>query len=207
MENEKMIQEVLEELQKDDINTELIQDNKLPFIYDDNFYRCVMPSQKVNSDAKRFKNKVRIQLIKDGDSLTVKQLKKLLLEKQNINIDKMNQDAKKLEDKMTQVYLTLSAKKDSEKKSIDKLIKELDQIRDERLEIILEVADHLAPSVESQVQDEYYSFLTAMCTEKLINEEKDVWCNVWKSFNDYEIDKSKLSYIAIGKMNQLMYGV
>jgi len=206
MENRKMIQEVLEELQKDDINTELIQDNKLPFIYDDNFYRCVMPSQKINNDAKRYKNKIRIQLIQEDGSLTIKQLTKVLLEKQNIDIAKMNKEAKVLEDKMTQVYITLSAKKDSETKSIEKLIKEIDKIRDKRLEIILEVADNLAPSIESQVQEAYYSYLTAMCTEQLLDEQKDEWCNVWKSFDDYESSKTKLSYIAIGKLNELMYG-
>jgi len=206
MSSEQNIQDVLEELKKDQLNTELIQDNKLPFDHNGLFYRISMPSQRDNSQATNYKNKRYIQLVQEDNTLTIKQLTKLLKEKQNIDIEEMDKEAKTLEDKMTQLYLSLSQKKDNDIKGIEKLKTELDVVRDKRLEIVLEKAEKLAPAIENQAHDDYYRFLTAMCTYQLLDEKNDEWCKVWKTFDDYQKDNSKLSYLALGKTTELIYG-
>jgi biopolymer transport protein ExbD len=205
--NKQTLLEVLEELKKDDINTELIQDNKLHFRYKEDIYRVRLPNQKENSDATNYKNKQYIKLLQEDNTLTLKQLKKVLIEKQDIDIDKLDEQAKTLEDEMTQLYLTLSKKKNSETKSIQELKDKINKVRDKRVEIVLEKAGYLAPAIENQVQDDYYRFLTAICTEKLTKvEDTENWNRVWNTYSDYEKDDSKLLYIALGRFTELFYG-
>ena len=207
MSNENVIQEVLKELKKDELELDLVQDNKLIFQIDEDFYRVYMPSQKENSMAQNYKNKKRIELYNDGTFLTTNQLIKILKEKQNIDIEELNQKIKIMEEQLTQLYLSLSKVHDKEKKVIDKYIAKINKVRDERLKIVLEVADYLASSIQNQVQDAYYLYLTSLCTEILVDNNKDEWKKVWKSFEDFENDRNKLSYIALGKLTELMYGV
>lgn len=198
--------EIFEELKKDTLNTDLIQDNALVFQYEKDTYRVNMPNQKENSEANNYKNKIYIKLLQEDNTLTIKQLTKLLKDKNNINIDELDKVAKNFEDEMGQIYLTLYKKKDTEKKIIEKLKKELDIIRQKRLEIVLEKAGYLAPAIENQTQDDYYRFMTCLCTEKLVDKNKKLWEQVWSSFEKYELDRSKLPYIALGKFTELMYG-
>lgn len=206
--NEKNLQEILEELKTDELNPELIQDNKIHFRVKDTIYRVRVPNQKENSNASSYKNKIYVKLIQEDNTLTIKQLKKILKEKQDIDIDKLDKKAKDLENEMTQIYLTLAKKKDSEKKVVKELTNKINEVRDKRLEIVLEKAGYLAPAIENQSQDEYYRFLTAICTEKLIQEEKkeDKWQKVWNTFGDYEKDDRKIVYLALGKLTELMFG-
>ena len=206
MDEKQGINEVLTELMKDEINPELIQNNKIHFRVSDDIYRVRMPNQKENSNATGYKNKTYIKLIQEDNTLTIKQLKKVLKEKQDIDIDDLDKKASELEKEMTQVYLTLAKKKTSEKSSITKLKSKLETIRDKRLVIILEKAEFLSPAIENQAQDEYYRFLTAMCTDKLIDKKNDKWEQVWISFNKYEQDDSKLPYLSLGRLTELVYG-
>jgi len=206
MDEKQGINEVLTELMKDEINPELIQNNKIHFRVSDDIYRVRMPNQKENSNATGYKNKTYIRLIQEDNTLTIKQLKKILKEKKDIDIDDLDKKASELEKEMTQVYLTLAKKKTSEKSSITKLKSKLETIRDKRLVIILEKAEFLSPAIENQAQDEYYRFLTAMCTDKLIDKKNDKWEQVWISFNKYEQDDSKLPYLSLGRMTELVYG-
>ena len=206
MDEKQGINEVLTELMKDEINPELIQNNKIHFRVSDDIYRVRMPNQKENSNATGYKNKTYIRLIQEDNTLTIKQLKKILKEKKDIDIDDLDKKASELEKEMTQVYLTLAKKKSSEKKSINKLKEELQSIRDKRLVLILEKAEYLSPAIENQAQDEYYRFLTAMCTDKLIDKKNDKWEQVWISFNKYEQDDSKLPYLSLGRLTELVYG-
>ena len=205
---DKQLQEVLKELKKDELNPDLIQDNKIHFKYKDDIYRVRLPNQKEHSNANSYKNTKYVQLLKQDDTLTIKQLVTLLKEKQDIDIDVMDKDAAKLEDELTQVYLTLAKKKDTETKAIEDLKKKLEEIRNKRLTIVMEKAGYLAPAIENQVQDDYYRFLTSFCTEKLVKKEgdKEDWNQVWMSFEDYEKDNSKLPYIALGRFTELLYG-
>lgn len=198
--------EILSELQKDTLNSELISDNMLHFNYDGSIYRVRMPNQKENAVANNYKNKIYVKLLQQENTLTIKQLIKLLKEKQDIDISALDKQAKKLEDEVIQVYLTLAKKKDSEKKSILKLTKQIEVLRQKRLAIILEKAEYLTPAIENQAQDDYYRFLSSFCSEKLTDKKKDTWEKAWVDFSEYELDTSKLPYIALGKLTELMYG-
>lgn len=206
---EQTVNEVLDELQKDIVNTETIQDNKIHFLSDEVVYRVVMPTQKQNHEATCYKNKRYIKLLSEDGNLTIKVLTKILKEKQNIDIDDLDKQTKVLEEEMTQTYISLAMKKENETIAIQKLKTKLEEVRNKRLDIIMEMATFLSPAIENQVQDDYYRFLTAKCTEKLISKEEDkedVWEKVWSSFKVYEDNDTKLPYLALGKLTELVYG-
>lgn len=212
MDNENLM-EVLEELQKDTLNTEEIQDNKLFFMFDDNSYRVRMPNQKENAIANNYKNKIYIQLLQekndDGNPahMMLKNLIILLKETNQADIAQFDKLAKELENELTQLYLTLAKKKTSEKKVIKKIKTEMAVVRNKRLAIIIEKAGYLSPAIEHQTQDDYYRCMTAICTEKLVDEEKDKWTKVWSKFSQFEKDSTKLPYLSLGKFTELMFGV
>jgi len=204
MDEKQGINEVLEELKQDEMNPELIQDNKIHFRVGDDIYRVRTANQKESFNATNHKNKIYIRLIQEDNTLTLKQLKRVLKDKKSIDVDKLDEQADKLEKELMQVYLSLAKKKNSDKKSIKKLKDDIYRIREERLSIVIEKAELLSPAIEHQAQDEYYRFLTAICTEKLIKEDK--WKKAWKTWEAFENDGTKLPYLSLGKFTELVFG-
>lgn len=207
---EQAINEILEEIKKDELNAELIQDNSIFFLYNKIVHKVVFPTQKDNLEATLYKNKRYIQLLREKDTLTIKQLTKILKEKQDVDIEELNKKAKILEDELTQEFLTLVKKKT--KGQIDKYKKQIEMLKKKRTEIVMEVAGYLAPAIENQVHDEYYRYLTSKCTYVLVKEStlespEEKWQKVWKSFSVYEKDNSTLFLYALAKFTELMYGV
>jgi len=208
------LQEIFDELQKDITSPELVQDNKQIFIHKEDVYRIAMPNQKALSDANKLRNQIFVKLLreKDEDGKLKNVVLKTLIEDlklSNIDIEAMQAEADKLEEELVQVYLSLAKKKDSEQTQIEKLKIQLEDIKQERLKIIIEKAGYLAPAIENQAQEEYYRCLTAVCTEKY-SEEKvkeetiEKWSKVWTSFEEYQKEESTLHYIALGNLTELL---
>lgn len=206
MEN-NILQEVLDELQKDFLNPELIQDNKTYFEDGGKKYRVRMPNQKEQSQANLHRD------IKLGEFLTTKGLyrlsewKKILKENQSIDVDKLQEEADKILKEIIQLHLTVSEKKDSEVETIDKLKQQRNELFLKRRKVIIEKAGWESPCIENKAQDEYYRFLTMLCTEILEDETTDKWIRVWKNYDEYENDISKLSTFACGKLSELIFSV
>lgn len=198
---------VLEELQKDQLSPEIIQDNKLHYRVGKDIYRARMPKPYEFDSAKTYKNRLYIKLLQDKQDLTIDNLKKLLKESQNIDIDKMQEEIDAYEAEMLQLYLSLAKKSDEDKNGINVLLEKIEEVKNKRLKIVLEKAQFLSPALEYQTQDEYYKYLTALCTEKFIegtNENPETWVSVWTSFVEYKKDPSNLHYIALGKLTELV---
>lgn len=215
MENENdQVQEVLEQLQNDMLNPELIQDNKLHFRIEEQLYRVRMPNQKELAEANDRKNRKYMELLQkkneDGSStyLMEKNLIKVLKESQGIDINEMDNEAEKLRQQVFDKYLSLAQVKDTDKTLIDNLKKDIAEIKEKRLKIVLDKAGYLSVSIQNQAQDEYYKFLTFKCTEKYNEvEEKGNWDKVWKSYDDYEKDDTNLVYVALGRLTELTLNV
>jgi len=212
-ENNQM-QEVLDELQNDILNPELIQDNKLHFRVESKIYRVRMPNQKELSEANDRKNRKYMELLQkknlDGSSayLMEKNLIKLLKESQGIDIALIDSEVKELENKLMDKYLSLAQLKDTDVTAIENLKKEISEIKDKRLILILDKAGYLAISIQNQAQDDYMKFLTSTCVEEYMEvEEKGTWNKVWKKFEDYEKDDTNLAYISLGRLTELMLNV
>lgn len=197
-------QEIFAELEKDELNEDLIKDNTYPFIYAEKNYRVVMPTQLQLTHARQYKNKIFVKLITEGIPLQ-KNWIKTLKETQDVDIDKMNEDIQRYEKDLIQQHISKAKTKDSEEKVREKIDKTIEEIKNKRLLLILEKTTHLEPCAEPQAREGYFQFLTAQCTEILVDEKENKWEKVWKSWDDYEKDQSNFSYIALGKLTDLIY--
>jgi hypothetical protein len=214
MVDQSNIQAILEELQKDVLNPEMIQDNKIYFFSEEDRYRVKMPTQQVLTSALDVKNRKYMELLQkknnDGSSayLLEKNLIKLLKESQNIDIEDLSKKINDLEQKMRDKYLSLAELHDTDTKRIEEYKKDLEDIRHERLLLIFEKCDYLAPSIQNQTQDEYMMYLTSVCTERcVINNDKEEWGKVWNTFDDYVKDDTVIRRLALGKLTELMINV
>ena len=203
------LQETLEELDEDFLSPDLIQDNKLNFTINENLYRVRMPNQREVSQAEERKNSLYIKLIQRDGTLTKKKLKKILKEKQDIDIEKMQEEANKLEKKLFDLYISLAQCKSSEKKTIADFKKQIAEVKNKRMIIILDSAEYLSPSIESQVENDYMKYLTAICTEKYTEEDRKtgLWSPVWSSLEVYEEDSSNIAIKAIAYLTHLLINI
>ena len=208
---EESLNEILEELQKDLVNSDIVQDNKIVFPLGNNLYRVRMPNQKDLTVASNMKSVKYVELLRLKDILTIKQITKLLKEK-DVDISEIDSQIKGYEDEMHEIYLTMAKKKDSEEKAISQLKKELEAVRKKRMDLVMEKVDLLSPALENQVNEFYYKYLTFLCTEQY--DEKEInniatgdWKPVWKTFEAYCLEDSKLTHIALGKLTELIYSV
>lgn len=203
------LKEVFEELQDEVLNPELVKDNMLHFKLDDTMYRVRMPNQKELAEANAKRNEKFIELVQQKNALTLKSLIKVLKENQDIDIEKMNKDIKDLELKIQDAYLTLAKCKDNEEKRINKCIENIRKIKMERMDLVIEKTGFLAPCIENQAQDIYYNYLASMCTDIGSEEDGEVngWVSQWKSFDEFTLDNSKLPYVALGRLTELMMNI
>ena len=208
-ENQKL-QEIFNELQDEVLNPELIQDNMLHFKLNDILYRVRMPNQKELAQANEARNKKFIVMVQEESSLTQKQLVAVLKKNQDVDIEKMDKDIRNLEVKTTDVYLSLARCKDKEEKKIAKFVAEIKQIKKDRMNIVLDRCGFLAPCIENQAHEEYYKVLTAVCTDVCdLPDDGTIgeWSKLWKSYDDFLGDNSKLAGVAIGRLTELMMNI
>ena len=202
----KNVKDIINELASQVLKPELIQDNKLAFICDDLIYRVKMPSQLDLLEADKKRNAYQIMLIQEDNTMTLATLKKVLKEKQNIDIPAMEDDLKKLEEDMLKVYERLAKKHDDDKEGIELDKKDIESIKEKRQEIINEISTRIAPSIDTQSDNYYMSYLTAICTEKNVEKDNDIeWVSNWSSFDIYlnEPD-SNIKFYAMGNLTRLM---
>lgn len=200
---------ILEEFNQDLGDQALIQDNKLSFSYENECYRVRMPNQKELSQSKELFNITKLRLQKDPNHSLQKELIKDLKEIRNIDIEELYNDLEKINQDYIQVCLNLAGKKDEQKTIIQKLITDKREIEVKRKQLLNEISDHLAPSIENQAQEVQYALLTSLCTEKYVQKEdkSDDWVRVWVDYSDYNQDRNKLTYIALGQLTKLIANI
>lgn len=201
------IKEIINDLQSQSLRPDLIQDNKLHFACYSEICRVRMPSQRDLLLAEEQKNAYELQLLESKKYKSLKQLKKILKEN-GIDISEMEKEVENKERQLLEVYEKLVKCHDDDNENIKKYISEIDKIKAERDEIIDEISVRINPSIDTQVENYYISFLTSVCTEKNIDNENNEWVRVWKSFNDYmEEEDSKLKMYAMGYLTHLLIDV
>lgn len=189
---------------------EIIVDNKLNFFLGDNLYRAVMPTQKDLSFANSIKNKLYVELLKSGNVLFEKQLIDILKKNQGIDVEELNNKIFNFEKELKEVYITLALKNDNQENKIDDLKKEIERIKKERIDAIVEKTKYLSSSMENQCEEEYYRYLTSSCTEvhetkyNENNEPVDCWKKVWKDFEEFKSDNTLLPFIALSRLTKLI---
>lgn len=199
------MEKILNDLESQMLHPELIQDNKIHFICDEQIYRVRMPKQIELSEVDIIKNSHYIQLLQEENTLLAKNLKKVLKEKQNIDIEEMENELIKLENELNYEYEALAPKKDSDETGLQKSFAKIKEIKSKRMKLILEISNYMTPAIETQVENYYMEWLTSKCTEKHIEEENETkWEPVWNSFEDYRNDSSNVRFHALGTLTKLI---
>jgi hypothetical protein len=191
------LDQVLEELQKSSQNQELVKDNKFYFQYKELWYRVCMPNQKELAEANQYRNQRKIQMLQAGkkEGFLLKKELIAVLKENGVDIDDMDKEIEKLKDQLIQLALTTAKKRDSEEVSIEKLEKDSKEIDNKIRKILNQKMEHLALAIEYQAEDAWYKNLVAVCAEKSVDETKEKWEKVWKTFSDFQKDNSNLPYI------------
>lgn len=203
------VKEMVDEMQNDFLHPELIQDNKLHFTVDGKIYRVRMPNQLELLEAEKNKNAYQVMLLKSENSITLKKLKKLLKESQDIDVDALEKDLKSYEEKVLKVYDKLVKRQDEDKEGIDADKAELSVLKKERNELIDEISKHTTPAIEVQSENYFMSYLTSVCTEKNVEKENEiVWEKVWNTFDNYlTCEDSSVKYYGMGYLTHLMMSI
>ena len=203
---------ILDKIEEDLLNDDIIKDNKLHFMHENELYIVEMPSQRVLSNADRIKSQKYVELIQQPNTVTEKKLIKILKENQDIDIDTMQKEVNDIEKKLKEEYLNLYSKRDNQEERIKEIEDKIDSLKADFRDKNLEIAEHLASSIETQIKNVYMEYLTAFCTKKYIEKKKDdkvigEYVNVWNSFEEYADDTSSLRYEAIGYLTHLMMNI
>jgi len=199
----ELAQSVLDNLGLND--STIIQDNTLPFLIEDKFYRCRMPNQKEKTEAEDRRNRLYFKLLKEGGYLTRKQLKTLLKDKQDVDIEELELEKTKLLTQLQDFYLTLAQKMTEEAEVITTLKKEIVDIRAKYMKVSFEIITLLSACIEDRLEKEYMEYLTYLCTEQL--EENGTWSKIWGSYDDFQSKNSKLENKAVEHLVYLFVNI
>lgn len=184
------LREKLKEIEQNPFTEAIIKDNKIPFSLEKNLYRCIMPSQSDLMKAKDYEDETRVRLLRKKDSISKKELKKILKKNQNIDIDKYEKEKEDIVKKINETYLSLNRVQDLNKKRINELINKIKILLEKFQEIGYEISKNLSSCIDNKQEVAYIRFLTAKCTER---QEKDgQWVKVWPEFETFEADNSIL---------------
>lgn len=204
MEQQITWDEVQKDLDTTVLAEDVIKDNKFPFIFNKEFYQVKMPDQREIALAREIYNAKKLELLQKPNTMLEKKLRKVLKETQEIDISELEKQVEKIEYEIVQVELSGAKLKDTEVTALQNLKNKRDKLFLDRRVIMDEIGNHLASSIENQAKDEQYNYLTSTCTEKCIDEKTNKYEKVWKSFEDYKKDQSKLTYVALGALTRLL---
>ena len=205
MENKKNYNDIAELVKNIDIsvlNHSIIQDNKIVFPYNGKIYRCRMPNQSEETNAEGIKNKLKIQLIQEDGTITRKELIKVLKEKQDIDIRKLEKESNQLKDDLFQKYIKLAPLPTDKVDEINDLKAEIDIIEKKFLKVTYEIAENLTPCIEEQIKVAYYRYLSYACSQIQIKEEE--FKPIWETLEAFQKDDTGLSYKCIDCLHKLL---
>ncbi len=209
MSEEKLerIKQLLLELDSKSFDQAIIQDNKIIFPYKKGLYRCKMPNQKIQSICEDDKNKYQIKLLEEGGYKTKSQLKIILKEKQDIDIDILEKQREEIRTRLKDAFMDLAQTSGDNKSKLKERRDKVQKVREELIECIAEICECLAPSLEERVLKRYYEYATYLCTEKQTPGEDEKWVKVWDSFEKFEEDETILAYKAVQYLRTLLMSI
>ena len=193
MENDLTIQEILKDIERELTDPSIIQDNKLPFQYNGEWYRVRMPNQWEEAQAQNEKNALFGKLIQTEGYYMKKRLVQILKDKQGVDLDVLEEEKYKCNVKIQDYQLVLAQKFDTDVNQIAELKAKISACVDRRIELSLEINKYLNASIENQIENTYVQTVAALCTEKVVLEEgKEKWIKVWADLKNFQEESSPI---------------
>jgi hypothetical protein len=185
------MQEILKDIERELTDPSIIQDNKLPFKYNDEWYRIRMPNQWEEAKAQDEKNTLFGKLIQTEGYYMKKRLKQILKEKQGVDLDALEEEKYKINIRIQDYQLVLAKKYDEEIKTIEEIKQKISDLSARRIEISIEIGKYLSASIDDQIEKAYIQAVAAFCTEKVeIINGKEEWVKVWPNLKAFQDDSS-----------------
>ena len=192
----KAIQEIEKEMNLKNI----VKDNKINFKIGDKEYRVRKPNSSEQRELETMRRKKYLQLVSDDSYLFKKQWIAKYKGK-GIDIEKKEKEIKASQYEIETLMLKLA--KTAEPKTIDKLMKNIEEIRKNQYNLSIDVTDLLSYSIESQLTISVNSFATFLILE--VQKEKE-WKRVFDSYEQFEkSEDNPLLNKAFYYANYLMY--
>jgi hypothetical protein len=182
----------------------MIQDNKLPFTYNKEFYRARMPSQGEKAEAEDYRSEKQIEFIQRPNCKTRSEIKKILKDNNVVDLDKLDAQCNTIKKQFKNIYLKLAPKYNEDAEGVQADVERIKELQNQLQEVTQEINKHLAPSLEDRLEGVYLEYLVYLCTEKLKGENFE---RVWKNFEEYKIDNSPLATRAVVCMTNLLFNV
>jgi len=204
--NEEDIKEMLKDINMNMDGSSLIQKNEIVFEYKDKTYRCVMPNQRQQSEAEQAQNKCKIKLLQEEDTLTRKQLIKVLKDKQEIDIAVLEKAKGKLQEDLQTVYLELAVVPTDNPIKIQEIKQKKSEIESKFMDITIEIVELLSPCIEEQAKIQYFKYLGYLCTEEHIKDTED-FKRIWQTYEEFENNNTGLSFKSVESIQTLLLSV
>jgi len=170
---------VIAELEESTKLEEIVKDNKIEFQVGDNFFRVRKPNVQEQEIINSERRKKYVELVDDDSYYFRKQwIKKYT--KKGIDINKMESDIMKLQDKIKSLLLRLA--KETSKNNIDKIKEEIEKIRQQQNDINVEKVDLMSHCIEDQLVIYGNSYTSYMVLER---KEEDNWVKHFETYESY----------------------
>lgn len=180
--NEDLQNKITDFIDKDEMLQveEMLVNNCIEFTCNKKQYRLKKPNIKHRQIVERALFKLTNELMSDG-FLTEEKWKIKLKETQGIDLDDFNNKIQDITKQIEAKYeiLAPAANEDARKK----LIFEIEQLKTERSIAHIELTNHRAPCIDSQVLNKSVYLYTWLLTEV---KDGDTWHKVWDKFEDFE---------------------
>lgn len=192
----KAIQDIEKEMNLQNI----VKDNKINFKIKDKEYRVRKPNSSEQRELETMRRKKYLQLVSDNSYLFKKQWIAKYKEK-GIDIEKKEKEIKASQYEIETLMLKLA--KTAEPKTIDKLTKDIEEIRQNQYNLSMDVTDLLSYSIESQLTISINSYVAYLVLE--VRKEKE-WIKAFDTYEHFEkSEDNALLNKAFYYTNYLMY--
>ncbi len=179
----------------------VIKDNKIVFESGGKSFRVRKPTLSEQQEIDSIRRKKYMELVRDDSFMFRKQWVEIY-NKKGIDINKMDDDIKRIQDDLRSLLLRLA--KTAEPKAVKLLTTEVRKIKEKLYDLSIEKTDLLVYSIEDQLTIHVNSYTTYVVLER---NEGGKFVKSFKSYEDFE--KSENDDL-IGKafyfINALMYG-
>ena len=188
-EDVRNVEETIENLLADETVKSILINNMIEFTYKDVRYRVRKPTYKERQEVFQKRCEKHVSFLKQKDEegnfkyLSEKDLKDLYLSR-GINIEKLENEIKSLrtQEKDLLIQLGKALKENTEEKRLELYKKDIQVIREQIGEKVIEKNTLLEFSIEHQMIVFIYSYYTMIMTEKLVN---DKWERAWKTLDEH----------------------
>lgn len=163
---------------------DLIKNNMINFKVEEQEYRVRILTRKERNELELEKQKYLNKLLREGDFDT----EEVLIQnwkKKGIDIREMEKEFEDLSknEKSHNLKLGELLKNKASEKECQIYKEKIENIQQKKLDLNIKRYQYLAGSMESQLLNFHYKYLTYLCLEK---KEKENWAKYFKNFKEYE---------------------